>query len=176
VDKIESNARSEGYLQGDYLVSFPTPIDDFASVRDEIQAKLLEYIHSTKALEKASLEMVFEKVISQQRPQQCGIQKVGSHLDRVVAGGPVWFKWEGDAARDICDLLIESLLTKVNKLRNINEPKILLLLDEYSFADRYMYENCLSHLSSLVDFHTIFVVYSSKGGFTLHSENRNWLN
>jgi hypothetical protein len=34
VDKVESEAKAGGYLQGNYLVSFSTPIDDFSNVHD----------------------------------------------------------------------------------------------------------------------------------------------
>ena len=118
---------------------------------------------------------MFERLVSQQRPQQCGIHKSGSKPDSVVAGGPFWTKWEGDAAKDICDLLNESLVIKKDKLKNIQEPKNFLLLDEYRFPNRQMYENCVSHLSSLIHFHTVFVVHSNERGFVPHSQSHNWL-
>jgi hypothetical protein len=92
-----------------------------------------------------------------------------------VAGGPVWVKWEGDAAKDIRDLLNESLNAKAEKLKDITEPKILLLLDRYRLADRQMYEECVAHLSSLSHFHTVFVVRSRKDAFILHTQNPGWL-
>jgi hypothetical protein len=174
VDKIEETAKERG-LQGNYLVSFSAPIDNFAAVQDEIQHKLLEYIWSTRGLETASLKIVFERVVSQQRPQQCGIQKLGSKRNRVVTGGPIWPKWEGEAAQGICDLLRESLNAKADKLKGIEEPRILLLLDEYPFADRQMYESCVHRLSSLVHFHTVFIVRDQNEGFPLYSQNPDWL-
>jgi hypothetical protein len=175
VDKVEEIAKKEGYLRGNYLVSFSTPIDNFAAVQDRIQDKLLEYIRSTSGSETAPLETVFERVVPQQRPQQCGIQKLDSGPDRVVVGRPFWFKWEGEAAEGICDLLNESLNTKADKLKGVGEPVVLLLLDEYRFADRQMYEDCVHRLSSLARFHTVFIVQGSRGGFPLHSRNRDWL-
>jgi hypothetical protein len=175
VNKVETEAQAEGNLQGNYLVSFPTPIDDFSIVHDGIKTKLLEYIRKTSAFETAPLEIVFERLVSQKRPQQCGIQKLGSKRDRVTAAGPVWIKWEGDAANDICDLVNESLVIKKDKLKNIPGPQILLLLDEYRFANRQMYENCAPHLSPPINFHTVFVVRSNEEGFVLHSQSHNWL-
>jgi hypothetical protein len=175
IDRVEEIAREEGYLQGNYLVSFSTPIDNFADVRDGIRDKLLEYIQSTSGIETSPLEIVFERIIPQQRPQQCGIQKLGSKPNRVIGGGPVWVKWEGEAAEDICDLLNESLNTKADKLKGVGEPKILVLLDEYRFADRQMYEDCVHRLSSLAHFHTVFVVQGKNDRFPLHSRNRDWL-
>ena len=175
VDEVETIARARGYLRGDYLVSFSTPIDDFAVVQDSIRGKLLEYIRRTSSLDRTPLEIVFERTVPQQRPQQCGIQKVGSKRNRVLLGGPAWFKWEGHAAIDICDLLNESLDTKADKLNAVTDPKILLLVDVYRFADPEMYRGCISQLSALSSFHTIFVVQGEKRGFVLHSQNSNWL-
>jgi len=176
VDEVEIIARLEGYLYGEYLISFPTPIDDFASVREGIQSKLLEYIRRTSSLETAPTKAAFERTVPQQRPQQCRIQKVSNKRDKVLSGGPVWVKWESDAAVDIYDLLNESLDTKADKLKYIEEPKILLLLDEYRFADPEMYMRCASQLSSLDSFHTLFVVQGGNRAFILHSQNPDWLN
>jgi len=174
VENVETTARAEGCLHGDYLVAFLTPIDNFANFRDEIQRRLLDYIRSTSSLERSPLEIVFERIVPQQRPQQCGIQKVGSKLDRVVSGGPVWAKWEGDAAVDLCGLLNQSLDTKVDKLRDITVPKILLLLDKYMFADQEMYEKCMPRTSSLGSFHTVFVVQGNERGFIFYSQRSDW--
>jgi len=175
VSEIENTARTEGYLRGNYLVSFSRPIDDFATVRDNIRVKLLEHIQSTSHLEQTSLEIIFEHTVTQQRPQQCGVQKVGNKPDRVVLGGPVQMKWEGDAAEDICGLLNKNLDTKAGKLKDISEPKILLLLDEYQFADRQMYARCTYQLPSLSSFHTVFVTEDANKGFVLCSQNHDWL-
>jgi len=175
VDNVEEIAGKAGYLQGNYLVSFSTPIDNFSDVQDEIRDKLLGYIQNTSDTETSPLEIVFERIVPQQRPQQCGIQKLGNKPNRVVEGGPVWVKWEGEAAEGICDLLNESLDTKAGKLKGIGEPKILVLLDEYRFADRQMYEDCARRLSSLAHFHTVFVVQGQNEGFPLHSRNYDWL-
>jgi hypothetical protein len=174
VDEIGSTARADDYLLGKYLVSFSTPIDDFASARDGIRTKLLNYVRRTRDLEHAPLEVVFQKLVPSQRPQQCAVQKLGSQPNRVVTGGPVWSRWEGEAALDICHLVNERLNIKAEKLRDIMKPKILLLLDRYHFADRRMYEMCSPQLSSLASFHSVFVVQAEKEGFLLYSENRGW--
>jgi hypothetical protein len=174
VENVETTARAEGCLHGDYLVAFPTPIDNFADVRGEIQGRLLDYIRSTGSLERSPLEIVFEGIVPQQTPQQCRIQKVGNKLDRVVSGGPVWAKWEGDATVDLCGLLNQSLDTKVDKLRDITAPRILLLLDEYMFADQEMYEKCIPRISSLGSFHTVFVVQGNERGFVFYSQRSDW--
>jgi hypothetical protein len=174
VDEVGATAKAGGYLHGDYLVSFSTPIDNFKAVRDEVQEGLLDYIQDTGGLERVPLKIVFERILPLQRPYQCGIQKVGNELDRIRSGTPFWMKWEGDARVDLCSLLDKSLNAKVYKLRKIAVPKILLLLDEYIFADPEMYEKCIPLISSLSFFHTVFVAQGNKRGFVLYSQHSDW--
>ena len=175
VKEVEQVARAEGSLHGKYLVTFSTPIDGFSNVRDAIRAKLLDYIRKTSSMKSSSPEIVFERIVPDHRRQQCGIQKVDGRRDRIDSGGPFWVKWEGEATADLCDLIEGSLTTKASKLTGVAEPKILLLLDRYVFADREMYEICLPKVSSLDSFHTVFVVQSSRRGFVFHSQQSDWL-
>jgi hypothetical protein len=175
VGKIEEIAKNEGYLRGYYLVSFSAPIEDFSAVHDKVRDRLLEYIRNTSHVETAPFQCLFERVVPQQRPQECGIQKLGSRPVRIVSGAPVWAKWEGEAAEGIYSLLHEILNIKMHKLADIGEPIILLLLDEYRFADRQMFEKCIHRIPSPVHFHTIFIVQGQKGGFPIYSQNRDWL-
>jgi hypothetical protein len=174
VEEVEATARAEGCLHGDYLVAFSTPIDNFASVRNEIQKGLLNYVRDTGSQERVPLKIVFERVVTQQRPQQCGIQKVCNKPDRVKSGSWVSAKGRRDATTDLCNLLNESLNTKVDKLQDIAVPKILLLLDEYIFADPEMYRKCIPQISSLSLFHTVFIVRGNQRGFVLYSQRSDW--
>lgn len=175
VAKVGKIAKKKGYLQGDYLVTFPTPIDNFSDVQDRILDKLLEYIQRTSGMEMAPQETIFKNVIPKQMPQQCLIEKLRGKPNRVIGGGPILTKFEGEAAEDICDLLNESLNIKADKLKDIVEPTILVLLDEYRFGDQQMYKNCIPHLLSLDYFHTVFIVQDHNCGFPIHSQNHDWL-
>lgn len=175
VDAVEEAAKTEGYLRGYYLVEFTAPIDDFTVVREGIRDGLLEYIRTTSGLESAPREKVFERIVSQRMPQQCWIRKVGSRPSKVKGGGPVWTKWEGEAAEEICGLLGKSLSGKAGKLKDVGDPIVLLLLDEYRLADRHMFEGCVRCLPWLAHFHTVFVVQGRESAFLLHSQNPDWL-
>ena len=172
--EVEAIAKTSGYLRGEYLVSFSTPIGNLSLVWNEIQKELLEYIRNTGSLDEAPMKIVFERHLPEQRPQQCGIRKVSSKKDRIFSGGPVWAKWEGESEISLCNLLIESMKTKDDKLKEITLPKILLLLDEFVFADVETYDKCVSRSLPLHPFYTVFVVQDNKRGFVLYSENSNW--
>lgn len=173
VKKVENEAKAESCLEGNYLVSFSAQNENFAVAKEEIKKKLLEYIRRTRALERAP----FERLASQLRPQDCGIQKWGSKPDGIFMLGPIWTKWEDDANQTLGNLLNDRLNVKKDLLerKGIVEPKILLLLNAYGFAERQMYENLVSQLSELSYFHTVFVVLDEQTGFALHSRNREWL-
>jgi hypothetical protein len=174
VEKVEIVARAKGCLRGCYLVVFPTPIESLSDVQDEIQRTLLDYFRRTYSLDTSPPEIVFERIAPQRIFQRCEVLKLHNKHDRILPGGPFWTKWEGNAAIILCDLLRESINTKVSKLANIAVPRILLLLDEYMFADRETYEKCIPHISLLSSFHTVFVVKNDGGGFVIHSQNSHW--
>jgi hypothetical protein len=174
VDTLQAAARIDGFLQGNYLVTFPTPIDDFADVQDDLQDALLAYIHRTAGLDIAPQEIVFKRRIPPQRPQQCWIQKLNNDRDQVLTGGPFWSKWEGTISQDVRQLLNHSLEVKASKLKDIADPWILLLLDRYVFADPDDYRECVSEIAAVSAFHTVFIIQGSKPGFILHTKDSNW--
>lgn len=170
VDEVERIAGSEGHLHGMYLVDFSRPIDGFRDVRHQIQSDLLDYIQATQGLSSAP-----EKTVFKQGNQWCRIRKLQDSPDKVVQAGPNRGKSEGDAAEDICNLLEERLVAKNHALRDIRYPKILLLCDSYHFASLDMYRDCISQLSLLASFHTVFVLQGNGDGFVFHSEDPSWL-
>lgn len=170
VDEVEETAKRGGYLHGMYVVGFLQPIENFSVVREQIQAALLAYIAATQGLERAPEEEVFRH-----GPQRCSIQKVGNSRDKIEKAGPTDIKWEGEAAIQICSLLEERLADKCHKLRNIPNPKILLLYDSYRFADESLYKDCVARLADLAHFHTVFIVRGNAGNFVLHSHDGVWL-
>ena len=170
IDQVEETAKREGYLHGAYAVGFLGPIEYFSMVKDQIRAALLNYIETTQGLESAP-----ERVVFGYGGQRCSIQKIHNAGTKIVKAGPTNFKWEGEAAIQICSLLEERLADKCRKLRNISAPKILLLYDSYHFADKQMFKDCVTKLSDLASFHTVFVVRGSTNSFILHTLNSDWL-
>jgi hypothetical protein len=169
-DEIESVARDNDYLHGAYLVSFSKPIDNFANVKTMIQGELLTYIQSTQGLSNAPRKVVYKSA-----GQKCEIKKIHDRENKVMMGGPTILKWEGEALADVRQLLDSSLGEKEYKLRNISSPKVLLLHDKYHFADVEAYKSCISSITSLASFHTVFFVESNGKGLVLYSQNPKWI-
>ena len=165
VRSIEIAAKTEGNLQGQYVVSF-TPIDNFADYRCEIKQGLLSYIRETKNLETVPFKQIFKKVILP-NIQSCAIRKIGCQRDKVYESLSGLPKSEGDIRTDLVSLLSERLNKKTELLKKITVPKILLLLDAYVYSDQEDYKNCInqiSEISALESFHTVFVI-GEKGAF-----------
>lgn len=168
-EEVEMVARNGGYLQGAYLVVFSKPITNFAEVKGAIQTELLSYIADTIASSKAS-----PRVIYKNSRQECLIEKVNSEDNKVVMGGPVIFKWEGESLAEAKQLLNERLDEKKHRLRNISLSKILLLHDKYPFTYRGTYKACISEVPSSHSFHTVFVAGSDNEGEILYSQEPAW--
>jgi hypothetical protein len=174
VKDIEATVMAEGSLQGKYLVGFATPIDNFAAVQDSIRDRLIEYIHRTSTLDAAPWETVFHRSVPRKMSQSCAIQKVDNKRNQILLGPPGWAKWEDMAVADNCRLLDEILDAKADKLKDITDPWILLLLNRDIFADPHRLKECIPQLSALQSFHTLFVLQPGQQGFVLHSRNNDW--
>jgi len=176
VGNIEILAKKEGSLHGKYLVSF-TPINNFTVVCGEIQEALLNFIRQTKNLDNFPWKTIFKSKIRTPRcmPQNCEIQKLDSSSDKVLfCGVSGAVKHESEVVGDLCRLLNDRLDTKKYLLRNIAFPKIVLLLDQYLFADLAEYEACVNQIPSLNFFHTVFVVRGRWNSFLLYSQHTDW--
>jgi hypothetical protein len=170
VEEIERTARDSGYLHGTYIIHFSKAIDDLRNVRESIKQVLLAYIENTQDLSDAPDQVAYEH-----GPQRCVIKKVHNQADQIHKAGPVNFKWQGEAAEDICQLLQDRLSEKDRKLRGVFLPKILLLYDAYHFADQAMYRECLSNLPILGVFYAVFVARSNRDSFMLYTQNGSWV-
>jgi hypothetical protein len=168
-ESIEDGARSAGILRGSYLLYVSKPIEDFERLRGKLALRIVGYIESTQALSSAPEETVFE-----QGRQRITICKTGAQKDQLAMGGPSLAKRESEAAVEVCDLLQEALAGKAYKLRHIAPPWVLVIRDAYLFAEPRLFSDCLSHLQSVADFHTVFLV-SQGGGSMLYTQEKSWL-
>lgn len=170
-DEVEAVARRSGYLQGAYLVSFSKPVTNFANVKSVIQSELVSFIAATQLAIKAPARVVYKH-----NREQCRIEKIHSEENKVVMGGPSMSSWKAEALTEAKQLLDDRLGGKQRKLRNIDEPKILLLHNRYHFLHLEDYEAVIAEVPSLHSFHTVFIVESSIEGRILHSQEPTWVN
>jgi hypothetical protein len=170
-DEIEGVARENGSLHGSYLVGFSKPITNFATVKNLIQSKLLTFVSDTQLADRASPQVVYKC-----NRQECQIEKLSNQDDNIIMGGPIISSWEGDAQAEVAQLIDDRLNEKKHRLRNINDPKILLLHNEYQFDNLVgIYKECILAESSLNTFHSVFVVHRSNEVDVLHSREPSWI-
>ena len=170
-DEVEAVARKGSFLQGAYLVGFSKPITNFASVKSMIQSDLLSYIAATQRAITAPGQVIYKV-----RREECRIAKIHSEESKVVMGGPSMGKWETEALVEAKQLLDERLGEKQRRLRDVDEPKILLLHNRYHFVDLEDYEALIAEVSSLGTFHTVFIVENGTEGRLLYSQEPTWVN
>ena len=170
VRKIEKHAIDQGILHGAYYVGFQHAIPNLAAIQEALEKFLFEYFEKTFAKDKAEqaeLMIGFQHI--------CSVTKVFNSKTVVNIAGPVFVKWEGEASLPICSILQEAIDDKCRKLRVIDQPIILLLLDMYSFASSSAIKECVSVLSGLDAFHSIFITKPSGNHLMIKSENPFWM-
>lgn len=170
VDEVERTAEKEATLNGTYVVRFSRPITDFGTVRDQLFQQLLSYMRRTRQHASARERVVFE-----QGKQRCTIEKLHNQRSHVGKIGPSDAKWEVEITEEVCSLLQERIDTKHDKLRDISDPKVLLLYDAYQLATPKAYQSCLDDLTHLDEFHTVFIAGEGRPRWVLHSKNSGWI-
>ncbi len=167
--EVEKESSNEGTLSGFYIVSFSQPITNFAKVRASIREGLLNYVRHTQDDSSAPSEVIFE-----QQGQTCTIEKSHNLSSNISVAGPITFGWKFDRQREACRLLQAVVTNKAHKLSQLMFPKILLLLNAYRLVDIAYYKECVPTLTSLADFHTVFIVEDEDRGYVLHTSGSDW--
>jgi len=168
VEMIEQVAHNQGILHGAYVITIK-PLNNFAQIKELIMERILDYLRATKSLSSAREQIVFE-----QNHHTFSIQKMHDGTNYVTFGIPLDAKWEGESIKELQESLESVLAEKKGKLIRLGEPKILLLLDSYHYLPSSEWKDCLSGISILSDFHTVFLA-STEGSNLLYSENKNWV-
>jgi hypothetical protein len=176
--EVEKEASNEGALSGFYSVFFSSPITNFAKVRASIREKMLKYVRCTQFDDCAPLEIIFDQPGEKGLRQECTIEKSQDSPSKICLSGPmIGFKWEGEIQQEVCCLLQAMVTRKAHNLSQVPFPKILLLLNAYPFVDSACYKQCVPTLTSLGDFHTIFIVEDvedEKRGYVLYTSGSDW--
>jgi len=173
--EVEKEASNEGALSGFYSVFFSSPITNFAKVRAPIKERLLNYVRRTQADDSAPLKIIFDQPGEKGLHQECTIEKSKISPSKICLSGPmIGFKWEGEIQQEVCSLLQAMVIRKAHKLSQVPFPKILLLLNAYPFLDSACYKQCVPTLTSLADFHTVFIVEDENRGYVLYTSGSDW--
>jgi hypothetical protein len=168
--RLEKIATNEGLLQGSYCLHLE-PIPDLKSKEEEIINKALKYMGRTRSFEIAGSE---DLVVYQHN--RIAIQKYGNSanlLEWIDTSGNA--KWPGDIKDDIADIFRDVMVAKKEKMINVNEDKILLLLDRYSLADNNDWKEVVNP-DLCIGFHSVALIAHDATTTILHSRNNAWLN
>lgn len=167
--EVEKQASREGTLSGTYAVIFLEPITNFAQFRASMREGLLNYVRRTQADGSAPPEVIFER-----QGQECTVQKFHNLSSNIGIAGPMKLGWVIEIQQEACRLLQAVVTNKAHKLSQVMFPKILLLLNEYRFVDSAYYKKCVPTLTSLGDFHTVFIVEDEDTGYVLYTSDSDW--
>jgi len=168
---LEKKAIQQGILKGAYSVRY-NPIDDFGKKRRRIESSIMEYLRTTQ---NAPFSREVELLIGRDGFGWY-IQKRHSEKRRLSGGPSSSAKFKGEIAEMLCNLLNKALQAKVEKLKRISLPKILLLYDRFPWMDAEEWKQYLPRLSYIDNFHTIFLVSEKSSNSILHSVETSWLN
>jgi len=149
-DEIEARAREAGTLNGAYALHL-SPIPNLRTARRSLILGALAYIERTRYRDTADVETLARGT----RGRDISIQKIGSSTSLVGStksiGGA---KWRVEVQRELTSLLTTAVERKVTRLRRGRIPKVLLLVDAYSYAESTDWAVC-SAACRLEPFHTV---------------------
>ena len=174
-EEIMEESKNQRILKGTYYLYFFGPFDKFSKAKKSIKKAALNYIDKTQNLTTGDW-----KIIYQSRGRKCEIFKTGTTSDKVSLAGivsPDYGKWEEEYEEEACRLLLEWILIKKQKLKDIKKPKILILLDNYPFSDlsKNIYKKCKLDPDILNFYHSIFIVEPKGVGYFVHSNEKAWV-
>jgi len=173
--EVEEKASNEDALSGFYSVFISSPVTNFRKFRASIREKMLKYVRCTQFDDSAPLEIIFDQPGEKGLRQECTIEKSKISPSKICLSGPMTgFKWEGEIQQEVCCLLQAMVTRKAHNLSQVPFPKILLLLNAYPFVDSACYKQCVPTLTSLRDFHTIFIVEDENRGYVLYTSGSDW--
>ena len=164
IRKVELSARQAGVLNGRYTVYVPRPIPDLRHEGPLLRQRILEFVAATRA----SPAGVWEEFYKVAR-RGCVIEKFDEHGSALVGGGPSVSRWATDAERELAQLVAERIAAKAADLQRIRMPKILVLDEQYPFAEAWMYSRVAQPICAADSFHTIYVSRRGVDGVLLTS-------
>ncbi|HXV63934.1 MAG TPA: hypothetical protein VEK15_24760 [Vicinamibacteria bacterium] len=134
-EDMKRNLAERGLLFGAHVMTLQ-PIEGLRDLRPLIEKRVIEYVQRTRFEKAAAREVLVRKGRA-----RIAIQKHHDQSDQlywVISGGA---KWEGQMRHDIARLLEEALRDKRRKLREVETPIILLLLDRYHHGSAEMWKD-----------------------------------
>lgn len=152
VADIDSEANQKGILFGTYIITFHLPVPNLRREKRAITKRAIDYTKSTATDASPASETLWDSDL-----ESCVIKKVSSEGKKVYPFGPGRGAFESQAAIEACKLLKTALFQKKAKLRNIQQPIIIVIHDLYALAPREAYYQCHFEPNELESFVGIYI-------------------
>jgi len=169
---IEKKARQQGILKGHYAIRFGHRFTDFKKDKKLIREETLKYIETTKFLRKTKEHSIIRK----ERFQICKIFKTQAKGNKVFWAVIPPMEWidSPEFKERVRSILQNRIFVKKQKLRNIDLPKILLLLHKVVYIEPEHYKEYVMGLESVEVFHSIFIVKYPTNSYFLYTQEKRW--
>jgi hypothetical protein len=169
VNDLEETARSQGILSGSYLVCL-SPIPNFPQHRASLESQFMAYIKDTQNL--ASAPLLFLGFIGN---NEVSIQKVGGIEDRVAEAISMEAKSGGQAREELKSYLDAALATKTHKLRAVQEPTVLPILDDFHYSHVADWRTAIAQSPDRASFSAIVRISPPDDSSVIWPTDASWL-
>lgn len=164
VTDAEIRVRNANLLRGTFVVHCPRPIERMGARREELIAGIWSAVGFLWSRPVGSSEVFYR-----QHGRDYEVTKVGNEGASLYLGGLTDSTWRGEATSELTTLIEERLAAKRSALRDIPRPWVLLLDEQYPYADAAMYQEIETPPPTVHEFAAVFVVRSQTSGLTLRS-------
>ncbi len=169
VQRVQDRARNLGILSGTYIVGLEA-ISDFEETAPLIEKRCLNYIRRTQRASVAMPEIVLNRAsvwweIQKLAREGCSVSEIDSTGDAM---------WPDEIRRELREVLVKRLADKIVKLKHVEIPVILLLVDDYHLASPDDWPKAIP-ACLLQRFHTVARVHGDYECQVLWSMNSAWL-
>ncbi len=175
VEEINRIASELGILHGTYHASFQmnwiSPFD--GRVRKAVKEDILNYLRETQNRTDDIGKYIFFNSY-----KICQIFKTVGRSNKVHISfsGAAW-TYSPENKDTVFSLLNDAVTIKAKKLSLVPQPRILLLINTFAFAEKSIYQAYINKIAGSSFFHTIFVIMGQiERNFVLCSRNERWLN
>jgi len=141
-DEVRHSAERLGILSGAFVLG-ASPLHDLPDRWQDLVQGAIQYIADTRGLSTAP-----SRQLHRHRGAVWDIEKV--HADKNFVEPMISFpaRWEGEMRDDLARALADLSNRKRNKLSDVTQPKVLLILDSYGLADAELW----CQVAATVDF------------------------
>src|SRR5262249_32590278 len=128
--EVEQQALRAGCLDGTFSVRFARPVSDLSRNAGRLTADILQALTEMRD---EPIHSAHNFLFVEERP--CVVTKISAQGAKLLCSGPQSSRRWSDAASELAGLVAERVSEKARILKNQPQPTILLLDEQYPFAE-----------------------------------------